>query len=98
MTHSELRQDPTTRNWVIIAPQRDLRPTDLETHAPTGASGAATTTVCPFCRGQEEETPPEILRLNAPDGNWRLRVVPNRYPMLSEDGPPKRRVSAEGFI
>jgi len=98
MTHSELRQDPTTRNWVIIAPQRDLRPTDLETHTPTGASGAATTTVCPFCRGQEEETPPEILRLNAPDGNWRLRVVPNRYPMLSEDGPPKRRVSAEGFI
>jgi UDPglucose--hexose-1-phosphate uridylyltransferase len=95
---SELRQDPTTRNWVIIAPQRGLRPTDLESHSQPTLSSATTSVVCPFCRGEEEETPPEVLRLNDSEGNWRLRVVPNRFAMLSEDGPPRRQISTEGFI
>jgi len=37
--------------------------------------------VCPFCPGNEHLTPPEIERV--PDGeSWRIRVVPNRYPIL----------------
>ena len=32
---------------------------------------------CPFCRGREDRTPPETLRLGDP---WRVRVVPNLYP------------------
>jgi UDPglucose--hexose-1-phosphate uridylyltransferase len=35
---------------------------------------------CPFCAGREHETPPELLRLPAGAADWRVRVVPNRYP------------------
>jgi UDPglucose--hexose-1-phosphate uridylyltransferase len=32
---------------------------------------------CPFCRGREDRTPPEVLTLADP---WQIRVVPNLYP------------------
>jgi UDPglucose--hexose-1-phosphate uridylyltransferase len=32
---------------------------------------------CPFCRGREDRTPPETLRIGEP---WQVRVVPNLYP------------------
>jgi UDPglucose--hexose-1-phosphate uridylyltransferase len=35
---------------------------------------------CPFCAGREHDTPRERLRLPAGAGEWRVRVVPNRYP------------------
>jgi UDPglucose--hexose-1-phosphate uridylyltransferase len=44
---------------------------------------------CPFCPGNEDQTPPEILRLPAgPD--WRVRVVPNMYAALAGDGDARR--------
>ncbi len=97
---SELRQDPTTRNWVVIAPRRSERPDDFKPSPGPNSSSASTPPVasCPFCAGREAETPPEIFRLSDPEGNWRVRVVPNRFPMLSEDGPARRQVSAEGFV
>jgi UDPglucose--hexose-1-phosphate uridylyltransferase len=74
---SELRLDPMTRNWVVLAPSRSTRPHD-------GDVG------CPLCPGAESQTPPEVLRVPEGDGPWRLRVVPNRYPLLDRDGdrPP----------
>ncbi len=45
---------------------------------------------CPFCPGSEHETPPErwALRDHGPaDGpGWRVRAVPNRYPVIT---PPE---------
>jgi len=38
---------------------------------------------CPFCPGNESETPPEILRLPEGGEEWRVRVVPNKYPALA---------------
>ena len=84
---STLRQDPTTRQWAILATRREERPhepvviprPELPRHDPT----------CPFCPGNEHETPPEILR--QPDGpHWQVRVVPNMYAALSGDGPTPR--------
>ena len=52
---------------------------------------ADTSRPCPFCPGNEENTPPEILAYR-PDGSrpntkgWTLRVVPNRYPALMIEG------------
>jgi UDPglucose--hexose-1-phosphate uridylyltransferase len=44
---------------------------------------------CPFCPGNEDQTPPEIARL--PEGSeWRVRVVPNMYGALVGDGPVQR--------
>ncbi|MGA7615616.1 MAG: hypothetical protein WBX15_10605 [Thermoanaerobaculia bacterium] len=63
---------------VLIAPDRGARP-----HAfLAGASRRRETNPvdCPFCPGNEEQTPPETLRVGAPD--WRVRVFPNKYPMF----------------
>ncbi|WP_431928541.1 galactose-1-phosphate uridylyltransferase [Amycolatopsis tucumanensis] len=62
----ELRQDPLTGDWSVLAPHRARRP-----H--TGAVG------CPFCPGPSEDTPPETWRLPAPGGGWLVRSVRNRY-------------------
>jgi UDPglucose--hexose-1-phosphate uridylyltransferase len=92
---SELRQDPSTRDWVVIAPERGLRP-HLVAQPPARAAGEPG---CPFCAGHEAETPPEVWRVpperTAP---WQVRVVPNRFPMLAPDGTPRREVSADGFV
>jgi UDPglucose--hexose-1-phosphate uridylyltransferase len=44
---------------------------------------------CPFCPGNEDQTPPEIVRL--PEGpDWRVRVVPNMYGALVGEGEARR--------
>ena len=72
----ELRQDPSTLGWVLIAPQRRDRPAPEIRPAGSSPEGE-----CPFCPGHEAMTPPELWRQPA-EGPWRVRVFPNRYPML----------------
>ncbi|MCZ7563455.1 MAG: hypothetical protein M5U08_06260 [Burkholderiales bacterium] len=96
---SELRQDPVTRDWVIINPERASRPHDAPGAAPAG---------CPFCPGNESRTPDAVETLAGPDGRWLVRAVPNRYPVLRSqpaaagDGAPApadplwRRLAAYG--
>lgn len=84
---STLRQDPTTRQWVILAPRRSDRPHDpLTLPRPRPSEWDE---VCPFCPGNEDLTPPEILREPPGDG-WRVRVFPNMYAALTGDGPAPR--------
>lgn len=84
---STLRQDPTTRQWAILAPRRGDRP-----HEPVVVPRpmlAEREPACPFCPGNEDQTPPEIAR--TPDGpDWRVRVVPNMYGALTDEGPARR--------
>jgi len=61
---------------VVIAPERADRPSAFLRPAPERDEG-----VCPFCPGNEEMTPPEVLARRE-NGAWTLRVVPNRYPAL----------------
>lgn len=95
----EIRQDPTTREWVIIATERAKRP-----HEFTSLSSAAdqASRSCVFCRGNESQTPPEVWRLEG-NGQWRIRVVGNKFPALSSkatatryETPPFYR-SMDGF-
>jgi UDPglucose--hexose-1-phosphate uridylyltransferase len=87
----ELRQNPFTKEWVVIATERAKRPSDL-------ASGREVKTIphyvpnCPFCAGNEKLTPPEIMRLpeGASDGNWSVRLIPNKFAALSRDQEPTR--------
>jgi len=72
---SELRQDPLTRDWVIINPRRAERPHDR------GRAGP-----CPFCPGNEALTPTETDVLVGPGGSWSVRAVPNRFPALDTNG------------
>src|SRR5262245_52823252 len=78
----ELRKDPIVGRWVIIATDRAKRPV-TPPKEPLSAPGG----VCPFCEGQEDKTPHEILAYRRsgtrPDEpGWRVRVVPNKFPAL----------------
>jgi UDPglucose--hexose-1-phosphate uridylyltransferase len=87
---SELRWDPLKLHWVIIATDRGRRPRDFQLEAPPD-----TMTSCPFCYGNEDKTPAEVFALR-PSGepnspNWRVRVIPNKYPALRIEGELKTR-------
>jgi UDPglucose--hexose-1-phosphate uridylyltransferase len=87
---SELRHDLLTGRLVLLAPGRGARP---DTHAPVRPALSASTS-CPFCPGHEAETPPEVARIppvlgRAPTDRpgWRVRVVPNLYPIVGGAQP-----------
>jgi UDPglucose--hexose-1-phosphate uridylyltransferase len=87
----ELRKDPVTERWVIIATERARRPGDfVRESVPEIGSGR----FCPFCPGNETKTPPEVLayregsQRNQP--GWSLRVVPNKFPVLEIEGELER--------
>jgi len=46
----------------------------------------------PFCPGNENLTPPEILRVPNGDGAWKIRVVPNKFAALAREVPPARTI------
>jgi UDPglucose--hexose-1-phosphate uridylyltransferase len=92
----ELRKDPVVGRWVIIATERERRPSDFKTDPVQLRS-----TSCVFCPGNEERTPPEVLALRPPDRGrdspgWSLRVVPNKFPALRIEG--EIEPSAEGLF
>jgi UDPglucose--hexose-1-phosphate uridylyltransferase len=87
----ELRRNPTTDKWVIIATERAARPSDFKQDEEllVGADK------CPFCEGREDQTPPEITSVrkegtlpNTP--GWEIRVIPNKFPALKIDGEANR--------
>lgn len=91
---SQLRQDPTTREWVIIATERARRPHDFAA-AESAAKSAALPSynaTCPFCPGNETMTPDEVFRIGNADSvsDWQVRVVPNKFAALTPQGDPSR--------
>ncbi len=87
----ELRKDPITGRWVIIASDRAKRPSDFNPE-PVRPKGNGS---CPFCYGNESKTPPEILAYRAEGApnspGWSVRVVPNKYPALGIEGELDRQ-------
>jgi len=94
---SILRQDPTTKDWVIIATDRGKRPDDFHRAAVESALPTYDPS-CPFCPGQESLTPTDILRY-PPDSprDWRLRVVPNKYAAVGLNVEPYRKEDGHFF-
>uniref|UniRef100_A0A7C4XTR2 Galactose-1-phosphate uridylyltransferase n=1 Tax=Caldisericum exile TaxID=693075 RepID=A0A7C4XTR2_9BACT len=87
----ELRRDPTTGKWVIIATERALRPTDFKSEEDVTKGPID----CPFCAGHESMTPPEITAIREEGseenkGGWLVRVVPNKFPALKVEGELNR--------
>ena len=91
----ELRKDPITQEWVIIATERGRRPSDFTHLTIAEPEKPEYSPTCPFCPGKEEMTPPEVLAYrqsrerNAP--NWWVRVVPNKFPALAIEGDLNKR-------
>lgn len=82
---SELRKDPVSGRWVITATRPQQK--DVRDYLATrrGISG-----YCPFCEGSELETLSEVFAFRKPGTRpdtpgWRVRVIPNKYPLLSRE-------------
>lgn len=85
----ELRRDPVCGRWAIVAPERSHRPKTLEGTEPRHRRNGERKP-CPFCPGQEHDTPNEVLAYRDPgtlpnEPGWQLRVVPNKFPALRPD-------------
>jgi UDPglucose--hexose-1-phosphate uridylyltransferase len=96
----ELRQDPATKEWIIFATERMKRPHDFR-RKEAELSQPSYEAQCPFCAGHEASTPDEVLArresgpANGPD--WKVRVIPNKFPALVPQGSTQRRVHQEFF-
>ncbi len=83
----EIRRDYVIESqWVVISPERNLRPSDFK--VPKVEKNSMDK--CPFCPGHEHMTPPEIMayRKNGEKNGkgWWIRVIPNKYPALRIEG------------
>jgi UDPglucose--hexose-1-phosphate uridylyltransferase len=93
-----LQRDPLHSRTIIVAEERAARafgegltpPQDLRSKLGPLASDAPVGS-CPFCVGNEHETPPAVLTIPPdsstlallPSATWGARVFPNRYPAVT---------------
>jgi UDPglucose--hexose-1-phosphate uridylyltransferase len=96
---SEIRQDLTTNEWVIFASERAKRPHDFAKQAKEMPPDFSEN--CPFCPGNEDRTPPEVLAYRsggkANDSSWWVRVIPNKFAALNPSGTIERKIE-DGFF
>ncbi|MFH1202682.1 MAG: galactose-1-phosphate uridylyltransferase [Candidatus Omnitrophota bacterium] len=88
---AELRKDPIVARWVIVETDEPKKPQDFETEMHPVKDDK-----CPFCYGNEAQTPPEIeavrdSRTSPNTPGWTVRVVPNKFPALQVEGDLARR-------
>ncbi len=83
---SEVRFDIVSGSFAIIATERAKRPSDWKSAQIPETTVLERDPACPFCPGNETETPPEVSSLresgDADQPGWRIRVVPNKFPAL----------------
>lgn len=80
---SEFRQNPITKQWVLIAPGRAKRPEDFRTYS-VMAGLPELDPSCVFCPGNENKNPDlcdDVCRIPNNDA-WQLRVIPNKFKAL----------------
>jgi len=92
----EIRQNPATKEWVIVATERAKRPEDfIKLARPRRVPRFSKK--CPFCPGHEDQTPPEISSSRDEHGTWTVRVVPNRFAALVPEGDSIREEDFDFF-
>lgn len=95
---AEIRQDPTTREWVIMAKDRARRARD-SVPGRVSKDSPIYSPSCPFCPGNEEMTPPGVLSYSdEKTGRWSVRVFSNRFPAVTPEGSTTRRLEDSFFL
>lgn len=89
---SEFRQDIISKDWVIIATGRAKRPQDFSKHERSKDDNG--TENCLFCDPEKTGQEEDVLIYENSQGEWTLRVFPNKYPAVSQKNPFKK--SEEG--
>jgi UDPglucose--hexose-1-phosphate uridylyltransferase len=79
MDSPEMRYNPITLDWVIMATARGRKPDDFHKTPPLRPAKQPHSAECPFCPGNEDPARQEVARVAAPDGTWEVRVVPNKF-------------------
>jgi len=91
---SELRQDLVTGDWVVIATGRAKRPDEFAAHKRSKIEEDSEKP-CIFCYPEESGQEKDVLIYEKSNGDWSLRIFPNKYPAFSrgkkirhfEEGP-----------
>ncbi len=78
---SQFRQNPISRHWVLIAPNRDKRPDQFGGDPVMHKNLPEIFPQCVFCPGNEGGNE-EIARFPN-NKNWQVRVIPNKFEVLS---------------
>ncbi len=78
--NSHFRYCKLSKKWILFSPSRAYRPNNFLTKFNQNIEG----NICPFDAGNEYLTPAEIERIGDKN-NWKTRVVPNLYNVLSID-------------
>jgi len=87
---SELRQDIVTGDWVVIATGRAKRPEDFaKAEYSTHHLEEDNAEDCLFCDPEKSGQEKDVLIYSRSDGEWTLRVFPNKYPAFSRGRVPK---------
>lgn len=88
---SELRQDIVTGDWVVIAVGRAKRPEDFSKieYSTHKIESSLDMDDCFFCDPVKSNQEKDILIYSRSDGEWTLRVFPNKYPAFSRGKIPK---------
>ena len=81
---SSLRLNLLNGRWVTLVSSRAERPTDFAPRTSQGDTDAVQP--CPFCPAQQASVDPVLERLG-PNGEWRQRIVTNRYPAFDGEEP-----------
>ncbi|MFO0752059.1 MAG: galactose-1-phosphate uridylyltransferase [Thermodesulfovibrionales bacterium] len=87
----ELRLNMISREWVIIAKEKGKKPEDFIGPREKKRHPEFVET-CPFCPGNEARTPDERYRIHD-GGAWKVRVVLNKFSILSKEGDKIRSSS-----
>lgn len=86
----EIRYNVVTREWVIIATERAKRPEQFAQSDRPPEKPRPYVATCPFCPGNENQTPPEIDRFSR-NGQWQVRAVPNKFAALDRGAQLSRQ-------
>jgi UDPglucose--hexose-1-phosphate uridylyltransferase len=79
----EIRINPIVPSEsVLVSTARGMRPRKEEAPAPRDTRKHVDR--CPFCRGNEDMTPPTVA-VSPESGDWQVRVVENLYPVLGDE-------------
>ncbi len=74
--------DSKNHRWVILAPNRLHKPaTGKKEYNLFKEGGICKSKECPFCVGNEDKTPGEIMRVKDERFGWKVRVFRNKYPI-----------------
>jgi UDPglucose--hexose-1-phosphate uridylyltransferase len=85
----EFRWDPFYRRWVLISSKRGFRPRPQRREENTPPASKVDPE-CPFCPGNESQTPPPSYIDRGSDAlqPWRVRVVENLFGAVERRGTP----------